>query len=196
MTSSTHEILELFHAWLEEARAHPQISEPTAMHLATVDAEGMPSSRVVLLKAADAEGFTFFTNYQSVKGRALAENPQAALNFYWMPLKKQIRVEGHVVKTDAAASDAYFSSRSRDSQLGAHASAQSEVMAEYDVLVKRFEAVRAAYEGKPIPRPAHWGGYLLTPRRIEFWEERPHRLHNRYAFVRENGVWVRQQLNP
>jgi pyridoxamine 5'-phosphate oxidase len=197
MTHSIDNILAEFHVWLQEAQEHPHVTEPTAMNLATVDAKGNLSSRMVLLKLADTSGFTFFTNYESVKGKALDDNPQGALNFYWMPLKKQIRIEGKVSKTDAATSNAYFATRPRESQLAALASCQSRVIASHHELIARFEALCEEYDDeKPIVRPAQWGGYVLVPSRIEFWEERPHRLHNRYEFVREGDAWVKHHLNP
>ncbi len=196
MTCSIDNILNEFYAWMDEADDHPHIIEPTAASLATVDGRGVPTCRTVLLKAANAQGFTFFTNYDSVKGRALAENPRAALHFYWMPLKKQVRIEGSVTKTSAQMSDTYFSARPYESQVASFASSQSQVIPDYHSLIARFEAALKQFEGAPVPRPEHWGGYVLAPTRVEFWEEKPHRLHNRYEYVPSGSGWVRQQLNP
>ncbi len=196
MTHSIDLIVDEFNAWFEEAVSHPHIVEPSAMSLATVDAAGHPSVRIVLMKSVGEHGISFFTNYDSAKGKALEKNPHAALNFYWGPLKKQIRIEGTVTKTDAKTSDLYFASRTRESQLGAHASQQSEALSDYQHLVQRFEEISTQFAGKPVPRPEHWGGYVLTPTRFEFWEEKPHRLHNRYEYAREGSAWVKRQLNP
>jgi pyridoxamine 5'-phosphate oxidase len=187
----------LFHAWFAEAKAHPAITEPTAMTVATATRDGTPSARILLLKQVDTEGFVFFTNYEGRKSVELAANPKAALCFYWMPLEKQVRVEGAVVKTSAAESDAYFASRERGRQIGAWASLQSQPLPTRDTLDERVAALEAEYAGKPIPRPPHWGGWRLIPSRIEFWHQGAHRLHDRYAFTLDaGGAWVKTDLYP
>jgi pyridoxamine 5'-phosphate oxidase len=186
----------LFNTWFDEARAHPAISEPTAMTLATTAPDGTPSARIILLKQADTEGFVFFTNYQGRKSLELAKNPKAALCFYWMPLDKQVRIEGSVTKVTDAESDAYFASRERGRQIGAWASLQSQSLASRDTLEERVRAIEKQYEGKPIPRPPHWGGWRLAPERIEFWHQGDYRLHDRYVFTREENAWVKTYLYP
>ncbi|WP_188053075.1 MULTISPECIES: pyridoxamine 5'-phosphate oxidase [unclassified Sphingosinithalassobacter] len=174
----------LFDSWF----AHAQASEPNdanAMALATVDPAGQPSVRMVLLKGHGAEGFTFYTNGESRKAIELAECPRAALLFHWKSLRRQVRVEGPVARVSDAESDAYFASRGRDSQLGAWASDQSRPLPARAVFEERYEAVRARFEGGPVPRPPHWGGWRVSPERIEFWQDREHRLHERRLFVRE-----------
>ncbi|MBI1274370.1 pyridoxamine 5'-phosphate oxidase [bacterium] len=187
---------ELFESWYAEAGALG-LKEPTAMHLATADEHGMPSCRVVLLKALDT-GFVFFTNSTSQKGHELEVNPQAALNFYWMRLGKQVRVQGKIVRVSEAESDNYYNSRARESQIGAWASLQSQPMPEADSLKKRFAEFDRQYEGKPVPRPPHWGGYRLVPDVIEFWQEQPHRLHDRLIYRRDgtHGAWSTELLFP
>ncbi|MFZ4125973.1 MAG: pyridoxamine 5'-phosphate oxidase [Rickettsiales bacterium] len=186
----------LFTTWFSEAKAHSAISEPTAMTLATATISGTPSARIVLLKQVDTAGFVFFTNYHGRKSVELADNPKAALCFYWMPLEKQVRVEGHVEKVSDAASDAYFNSRERGRQIGAWASLQSQPLASREALDARFEAIEKQYEGKPIPRPPHWGGWRLVPKTIEFWHQGQYRLHDRFIFTRENDAWVKTYLYP
>lgn len=192
--------LRFFQHWLDEA-LHAQLEEPTAMILATVDETGQPSARVVLLKDLQTQapgGFTFYTNYRSRKGQALAAEPRAALTFFWPALERQVRIEGVVEETAAAQSDAYFQSRPRSSQVGAWASPQSEPIAERAVLEVREAAIAARFEGQePLPRPPHWGGYTLRPHRIEFWQGRPSRLHDRLVYERQaDGSWTRVRLAP
>jgi pyridoxamine 5'-phosphate oxidase len=196
MSYSNAQLLARMRGWLEEAKAHPGIAEPTAMSLGTVDANGAPSVRIVLLKSLDERGLSFFTNRESRKVAALAANPQGALCFYWMPLKRQLRVEGKITQVSAEEADAYFASRARDSQLGAWASAQSRPLESADQLRVRFEEAKARFEGKEVPRPPYWGGYRLIPNTIEFWQERPHRLHERELFTRVGGAWEMQRLFP
>jgi pyridoxamine 5'-phosphate oxidase len=168
----------------------------TAMTLATSDAAGQPSARIVLLHGLDARGFVFYTNYQSRKGRAIVENPQAALCFYWPWLDEQVRVEGVLAAIDPAESDAYFASRPRGKQLGAWASRQSEPLASREALVVRVAELEAQYAGRDVPRPPHWGGYRLTPERIEFWKNGEDRLHDRFLYTREQDGWTLQRLYP
>jgi pyridoxamine 5'-phosphate oxidase len=188
--------LTLFQRWLHEAKALGiQLAE--AMTLATSTPEGKPSARLVLLKQADEHGFVFFTNYHSMKARELDSNPQAALVFYWPQLERQVRVEGTVERTSAAESDAYFRTRPRESQIGALASPQSEVIASRTTLQQKAGELEELYEGRDVERPEHWGGYRLHPVRIEFWKGRPGRLHDRINYVRQaDGSWTIKRLAP
>lgn len=184
-----------FRAWLDAAVAG-QVPEPTAMTLATVDADGHPSARMVLLKGVDS-GFVFYSNYTSRKGRALAQTPYAALVFYWPQLERQVRVEGQVETMPPAASDAYFHSRPRGSQLSAVVSAQSQVIPSRADLESRLDALTAQYADQEIPRPAHWGGYRVVPSAIEFWQGRANRLHDRLRYRRQDAAgWLIERLSP
>lgn len=185
----------LFLHWFNEclsAGAH----EPNAMTLATCDAAGRPSARVVLLKGFDERGFVFFTNYQSRKALELEQNPHAALVFYWPELERQVRAEGDVARTSDAEADAYFASRPRQSQLGSAASPQSRVIPSRQVLEERERELDKQFPEGNIPRPAHWGGYRISPRRIEFWQGRPGRLHDRIEYLLEDGSWQIRRLAP
>jgi len=173
-----------------------QPKDPNAMVLSTVAPDGRPSSRVVLLKGFDAQGFVFYTNTLSRKGRDLATHPFAALCFYWSALDQQVRVEGRTTRVSDAEADAYFASRARGSQLGAWASLQSEVLKSREELETRMAALEARYAGQEVPRPPHWTGYRLTPDRMEFWEGQPNRLHHRTLFRRHEGGWTLELLNP
>ena len=185
-----------FNAWLAEAHAQ-QIIEPNAMTLATVDAAGQPWTRTVLLKICDARGFTFFTNYEGAKARHLAANPHAALTFWWGALERQVNVTGVVEKTSREESAAYFHSRPAGSQLGAWASAQSEVVAGRAQLEAQFTAALEKYGETEIPLPPHWGGYRLAPQTIEFWQGRRSRLHDRLRYTRQpDGAWKIERLSP
>jgi pyridoxamine 5'-phosphate oxidase len=186
----------LFDRWLAEAR-QSEPNDPEAMALATADAQGRPSVRMVLLKSHDERGFAFYTNAQSRKGGELAANPRAALLFHWKSLRRQIRIEGAVEPVGEAESDAYFATRSRDSRLGAWASDQSRPLGSRAAFEARYADLAADYEGKEVPRPLYWWGYRLTPERIEFWTDRPHRLHERRLFTRDgDGGWSEGLLYP
>ena len=187
--------LEIFDRWFAEARAS-EPNDPDAMTLATADPAGRPSARVVLLKGHGPEGFVFYTNEQSAKGKQLAGNPNAALVLHWKSLRRQVRIEGSVERVTDAEADAYFASRARDSQLGAWASEQSRPLDRRETFEQQFEKVEQRYEGKDVPRPPHWGGYRVIPDRIEFWTDRPHRLHERRLFVRNDGGWSEGLLYP
>ncbi len=172
------------------------LPEPTAMVLATVGAEGRPSARVVLLKGFDENGFVFYTNLESRKGRELAANPLAALCFHWPPLEQQVRIEGRVEKVSDAEAETYFASRPRGAQIGAWASRQSRILAAREELEARVKAVEEKFAGAEVPRPPFWSGFRVIPERIEFWQSQPSRLHDRTVYVRQNGVWVIEKLYP
>lgn len=186
---------EWFDAWLEAARQTGMV-DPNAMCLATVRDDGMPSSRMVLLKERDARGFVFYTNLTSAKGQQLAAHPKAALCFFWRELGRQIRIEGEVEQVDNATADAYFAVRPRGSQVGAWASHQSEPLASRAELIARTEAVEAQYADTEVPRPAHWSGFRVVPTRVEFWQAGEFRLHDRFVFEPGARGWEATRLNP
>ncbi len=186
-----------FERWLEEA-LRAEVPEPNAMTLSTATANGIPSARIVLLKGLDKGGFLFYTNYQSQKGRELSENPHAALTFLWHELQRQVRVEGRVERLSPEASTEYFQSRPKSSQIGAWVSPQSQPIESREVLEKREQELWEKYEdAEQLPRPEHWGGFRVVPQRIEFWQGRPSRLHDRIFFERDtSGEWRKSRLAP
>jgi pyridoxamine 5'-phosphate oxidase len=186
----------LFDQWLAEARAS-EPNDPEAMAVATADARGRPSVRMVLLKGHGPEGFTFYTNADSRKGGELAANPNAALMFHWKTLRRSVRVEGPVEAVSGEEADAYYETRARDSQLGAWASDQSRPLDRRATLEARFAAAAAKFDGQPVPRPSHWRGFRIVPNAIEFWSDGAHRLHDRRLFVRgDGGGWSEGLLYP
>jgi pyridoxamine 5'-phosphate oxidase len=189
--------IDLFLRWFDEARACAQIDDATAMTLATVDDEGQPWARVVLMKDADEKGFTFYTNTHSLKGRHLSSNPRAGLCFYWMPLKKQVRIIGLAHPVTPQEADAYFASRPRGSQLGAWASIQSAPLKNRTTLEQRMSEYTEEFEGGSVPRPHYWSGYRIVPHTIEFWLGAENRLHHRRVYYRAaGGAWHHQALYP
>jgi pyridoxamine 5'-phosphate oxidase len=185
----------LFDEWLAEARG-AEVNDPEAMALATADASGRPSVRIVLLKGHSPDGFVFYTNQRSRKGEELAANPNAALLFHWKSLRRQVRVEGPVSIVACEQADDYFASRSRDSQLGAWASNQSWPLRDRAEFEAKYETMRAKFEGQDVPRPPYWGGFQVSPVSIEFWSDRPHRLHERRLFKRSGDGWTEGLLYP
>lgn len=184
-----------FRTWFDQALA-AEVPEPNAMTLCTCTPDGRPSARIVLLKEVNASGFTYFTNYASRKGQEVRDNPFAALVFHWVELERQVRVEGAVSVVTEAISDAYFASRPRGSQLGAWASEQSTIIPSREGLEARLREVQQRFGDGPIPRPPHWGGYVVLPYAIEFWQGRPSRLHDRIRFRAVESKWVRERLSP
>ncbi|HEX4854413.1 pyridoxamine 5'-phosphate oxidase [Arenimonas sp.] len=197
MTDLYAEALDTFATLLAEATAGGD-PEPTAMTVATCDAHGRPSARTVLLKAFDARGFVFYTNYDSRKGQQLAANPQAALLFLWKQLREQVQVkiEGTVEPVDLAEADAYFASRPRPSQIGAWASLQSQTLSSRELFEARIDAFEKKFEGVDVPRPPHWSGFRVVPERIEFWYGAKYRLHERHHYERVDGQWRKRMLFP
>ncbi len=184
-----------FDIWFKDAH-DIGLKDPNAMNVASATKDGVPSSRMVLLKSYDKNGFIFYTNYTSRKSREIIDNPLVALNFFWDALERQVRVEGIIKKIDSKISDAYFASRARLSQLGAHASNQSQVIENYDVITNKLKELEKKYEGQEIPRPEHWGGFIIVPDTIEFWQGHQGRIHDRLKFRREEQKWKLDRLSP
>lgn len=191
-----HDPLAFFHKWFTEAEA-AQITEINAMTLATVDARSIPHARIVLLKGLDAQGFVFFTNYDSAKGKEINSNPEVALVFFWKELERQVRIEGYIEKISPAESDSYFQSRPVGSRIGAWASPQSRKIPNRNILDINYAKYEEEFSNIDIPRPLHWGGYRVMPNRIEFWQGRASRMHDRILFTKnETGNWDRARLAP
>jgi pyridoxamine 5'-phosphate oxidase len=184
-----------FDRWMQEALS-AQVPEPHALNLATVDEHGQPHVRVVLLRYFDAQGFVFYTNYHSAKGRQIDANKKAAMNFFWQPLERQVRILGALSALPPETSDAYFATRPYESQLGAWASNQSEPIENRKVLERQLEKLRETYAPGQVPRPPHWGGYLLHPHSIEFWQGRPGRVHDRIQYIKTGDAWSTGRLSP
>lgn len=184
-----------FQRWFDQA-VSAELPEPNAMTLATATQDGIPAARIVLLKAVDDRGFTFFTNYNSNKGKELEANPQAALVFLWTELERQVRIVGTVEKVSAEESDRYFFSRPHNSRLGAWASEQSEIIPSRDVLEQKLAALKVEYEHREVPRPPHWGGFRVIPREVEFWQGRSSRLHDRLLYRRSGESWTIERMSP
>jgi pyridoxamine 5'-phosphate oxidase len=195
--TAAEEPFRLFAAWLADATAS-EPRDPTAMTLATVDADGMPDARMVLLKGADEAGFVFYTNMESQKGRELAANPVAALVFHWKSSNRQVRVRGRVERVTAEEADAYFASRAKQAQIGAWASQQSRPLESRLAFEKQIALYAAKYAIGSVPRPPHWSGYRIVPSTIEFWQDRPFRLHDRVVFIRAapGEAWRKTRLYP
>lgn len=184
-----------FEIWFDEAR-RAGVNEPNAFVLGTATKDGQPSTRTLLLKKFDEDGFVFYSHYDSRKGREMEENPRASMTFLWQPLIRQVTIEGTVSHLSDAESDAYFSSRPRRSQLGAWASKQGRPLDSYEDLQSLLAKQTEAFEGQDIPRPKYWGGFILHPKRVEFWQGRPNRLHDRFEYLHKNGQWSLSRLSP
>jgi len=193
----TMDPLELFADWYEEAKKN-ELNDPNAMSLATVDINGIPSVRIVLLKGFDVDGFVFYTNFQSRKANEFKNNPNVAVCFHWKSLQRQVRIEGQVSKVSDKEADEYFKSRARLSRLGAWASKQSEILESRDHLLARLKTFEEKYDGETIPRPSHWSGNRIAAKKIEFWEDGKFRLHDRFIFERQSidGPWTKARLYP
>ena len=186
-----------FKRWFDEASNHSEIEEANAMSLATLGIDDFPKSRVVLLKAFTDKGFVFYTNYQSEKGLAIARHPKVGLSFFWPPLERQVIIKGLIQKTPSDLSDEYFNSRPKGSQLGAIVSDQSNIISDRTILEAKLNALEIQYKNEEIPRPDNWGGYLVIPKSIEFWQGRPNRLHDRIrCHLSQTGLWDLERLAP
>lgn len=189
--------INLFHKWFHEVQDFGGVDEVNAMTVSTIGLDGFPKARVVLLKKYDENGFVFYTNYESEKGKAIAANPNICLSFFWHSMERQVIIKGTAQRTTDTVSDNYFASRPDGSKLGALASHQSEVVADRLELERQLKELEQQYNGKEIPRPAYWGGYLVTPVAIEFWQGRPNRLHDRIRYsLQKDFNWVMERLAP
>lgn len=192
-TNMPHNPMEVFNVWLDFA-INSGLTEPNAMTVATATADGKPSARVVLLKEVNDNGFVFFTNYMSRKGRELIVNPEVAIVFDWHNLERQVRVEGRAEKLSAEESEAYFNERPEDAKIGAWASPQSKIVKDREELEKHLEEIEEQFEDMPVHRPSHWGGYLIRPSVIEFWQGRPSRMHDRIVYYKTEDGWTMHRL--
>lgn len=188
--------MDLFHHWYHEAEKMSELGEAYAMSLSTIESDGYPRNRIVLLREINTEGFVFYTNYDSQKGKSIAENQKVCLSFFWDKLERQIIIKGLAEKIATEKSDDYFHKRPVESQIGANVSAQSSVINFDADLEAEVNRLRKLYEGKTVPRPENWGGYLVKPMEIEFWQGRPNRLHDRVRFRLKNKLWTRERLAP
>lgn len=186
--------MDQFKTWFKEVEDAGGVAEPNAMTVATLGTDGFPKSRIVLLKELDADGFVFYTNYTSEKGESIAHHNKVGISFFWPNLERQVIIKGDIEKVSTERSDTYFNARPKDSQLGAWVSDQSSVIGGREVLEDKMKALKVTYEGKDIPRPAHWGGYIVKPVSIEFWQGRPSRLHDRIRYRLENDQWIKERL--
>lgn len=184
-----------FEKWFKEA-VDAQVNEPNAMTVCTATNDGKPSARILLLRNFNENGFVYYTNYHSRKGKEIAQNPHCALLFFWPELERQVRIEGSIEKQTTEESDVYFNTRPRTGKLGAWSSEQSAVIANREVLDKEYELFSAKFPGEQVPRPPHWGGYVVNPISIEFWQGRPSRMHDRILFTKTNGSWKIERLSP
>lgn len=192
---AANEPFSVFRTWLAAAEER-ELNDANAMSLATVDSDGMPDVRIVLLKGFDERGFVFYTNLESAKGQELGANPRAALNFHWKSVRRQVRVRGAIERVSDEEADAYYQSRPRGSRIGAWASIQSRPLDARETLVERVAALEAEYEGQEIPRPPHWSGTRVIPQSVEFWQDGEYRLHDRCLFTRDGDRWTVQRLYP
>ena len=186
----------LFKNWFEEVQSKGKEQETNAMTLSTQQPDGGVASRVVLLKEVSDEGFVFYTNYNSSKGQSIEHNNQVCISFFWQSMERQVIIQGTATKLPPEESDQYFQSRPRGSQMGAHVSNQSEVIENRFTLEKRLKSLEEQYKNKPIPRPTHWGGYVVSPHSIEFWQGRTNRLHDRLVYIQKSSTWVIKRLSP
>jgi pyridoxamine 5'-phosphate oxidase len=193
--NSNKKPIELFEEWFDEAKKS-EFNDPNAMNLATISSDGKPNSRIVLLKSYDDNGFVFYTNSKSKKGKAIKNNSSVALNFHWKTLQRQIRVEGDVSQISNSEADEYYNSRPLGSKIGAWASLQSEELDDRSTLIKRVEEFKKKFSNNDVPRPSYWNGYLVKPNLIEFWQEMSFRLHDRVEFKKEKENWVSRKLYP
>ena len=195
LISLNEDPIDLFTKWYEEAKKN-EVNDPNAMNLATISKDNKPSSRIVLIKSFSVKGFIFYTNTLSKKGNSLENNKYAALNFHWKSLLKQIRIEGEVTKVNDKEADEYFNSRPIDSRIGAWASSQSDYLKDRSELLKKVEIIKEKFTNKSIVRPPHWTGYLVIPSLIEFWQNMPHRLHDRVEYIKTESGWEARNLYP